>query len=213
MTITVTPTDIDVPIIPEEQKSVEESAEHVKAVFKTAEFMRDAGLEIAPTEAERQESREIFQGIEGPRKTPSSSAVAMHLKALISRYDEQVIESSIQARAYILNRLLEISDPDGKEVQLPDGKITYAPPAKVAEQLRALELMGKVSEIGMFMERVEVSINTKSTEDIESELVATLTKYMGNAVVVDNAKDTVLGVDLDEELGRLPAPEQPQAPT
>jgi hypothetical protein len=199
MTITVTPTDIDVPIIPEDQKSVEESAEHVKAVFKTAEFMRDAGLQIVPTEAERQESREIFQGVEGPRKTPSSSGVAMHLKALISRYDEQVIESSIQARAYILNRLLEISDPEGD--------------AKVGEQLRALELMGKVSEIGMFMERVEVSINTKTTEDIESELVATLTKYMGNAVVVDNAKDTVLGVDLDEELGRLPAPEQPQAPT
>ena len=59
----------------------------------------------------------------------------------------------------------------------------------------------------MFTERVEVNINNKSTEELESELVSALTKYMGNAVVVDSPMGTVLGVDLDAELGRV----QPQA--
>jgi hypothetical protein len=89
--------------------------------------------------------------------------------------------------------LLEISDPNGQ--------------AKVAEQLRALELMGKVSEIGLFTERVEVTINNKSTEELELELVNTLSRYMGNAIVVDAKEDSILGIDLDEELGRVPKTE------
>ena len=201
MPITVVPTDKDVPLITESVTPSVEIAEHAKAVFKTADFLRDAGLDDDITEAERTESREIFVGSEVERKMPTSSKVARHLRALINRYDEQVIESAVQARAYILNRLLEISDPEGE--------------AKIGEQIRALELMGKVSEIGMFMERIEVSINTKSTEELEAELVQALSKYMGNAVVVENSADPVLGVDLDEELGRtlpqIPPAAQPDA--
>ena len=193
MPITVVPTDKDVPLITESVTPAMEIAEHAKAVFKTAGFLRDAGLDEDVTDEQRSESREIFVGADTAPSVPSSSGVALHLRSLINRYDEQIVESAIQARAYILNRLLEISDPNGE--------------AKIGEQLRALELMGKVSEIGMFTERVEVNINNKSTEELESELVSALTKYMGNAVVVDSPMGTVLGVDLDAELGRV----QPQA--
>ena len=201
MPITVVPTDKDVPLITESVTPAMEIAEHAKAVFKTADFLRDAGLDEDVTDAQRTESRDIFVGADTAPSMPSSSGVAMHLRSLINRYDEQIVESAIQARAYILNRLLEISDPMGE--------------AKIGEQLRALELMGKVSEIGMFTERVEVNINNKSTEELEAELVSTLTKYMGNAVVVESPVTTVLGVDLDAELGRvLPQtkPTEPQAP-
>jgi hypothetical protein len=76
------------------------------------------------------------------------------------------------------------------------------------EQLRALELMGKVSEIGLFTERLEVNINNKSTEELEKELVATLSKYMGVVQVVESKESTSLGIDLDEELGRKPKLEE-----
>jgi hypothetical protein len=75
-------------------------------------------------------------------------------------------------------------------------------------QLRALELMGKVSEIGLFTERLEVNINNKSTEELEKELVATLSKYMGVVQVVESKESTSLGIDLDEELGRKPKLEE-----
>jgi hypothetical protein len=113
----------------------------------------------------------------------------MHLKALITEYDHQVLDSNIQARNYIVNRLLDISNPMKDE------------PAKPSEQLKALELLGKVSEIGLFTERVEININNKSTEELEQELVNTLTKYMGQAVPAAKTDD-ILGGDLDEELGR-----------
>jgi hypothetical protein len=79
------------------------------------------------------------------------------------------------------------------------------------EQLRALELMGKVSEIGLFTERLEVNINNKSTEELERELVATLSKYMNVVEVVENKESTSLGIDLDEELGRKPKAEDEKA--
>ena len=55
---------------------------------------------------------------------------------------------------------------------------------------------------------MEVNINHKSTEELEAELVSTLTKYMGNAVTVDTKDDPILGLDLDEELGRKPRKEE-----
>jgi hypothetical protein len=185
------------------QGTPEDIAERAKAVFKTAEFLEGAGAVVNVTLDDEEQAQAVFTGGEVVQKdgqgnekvtTPqvvTTLGAAVKLRALITKYDEMVIESAVQARTYIMNRLLEISDPEGD--------------AKVGEQLRALELMGKVSEVGMFMERVEVNINNKTTEDLEAELVSTLAKYVGNAVTVSDKNDPILGMDLDEELGRIPA--------
>jgi len=203
MTIVVTPSNRDVPLITDVPGTPEDIAERAKAVFKTAEFLEGAGAVADITLDDEDEARAVFMGGEivkkdghGNEKVTSPQVVttlgaAVKLRALITKYDEVVIDSAVQARTYIMNRLLEISDPEGD--------------AKVGEQLRALELMGKVSEVGMFMERVEVNINNKTTEDLEAELVSTLAKYVGNAVTVSDKNDPILGMDLDEELGRNPA--------
>lgn len=190
MTITVIPTDKDVPLIQDVEGSPAEIVARAEAFFKSSEIIREAGGDVVPTEAEKDEARAIFSGAENAPEVPSSSGVAQHLKALITEYDHQVVESNIQARTYIMNRLLELSDPRGN--------------TKPMEQLRALELMGKVSEVGMFTERLEVNINNKSTEELEQELVQTLSKYMGVVDVVDDNVKKPLGIDLDEELGRKP---------
>ena len=190
----VIPTDKDVPLIQDVQGTPAEIAARADAFFKSAEVIREAGGDVEPSEAERDEARQIFSGSELAPQVPCSSAVARQLKALITEYDHQVIDSNIQARNYIVNRLLEISDPTSD--------------TKPMEQLRALELMGKVSEIGLFTERLEVNINNKSTEELEKELVATLSKYMGVVQVVESKESTSLGIDLDEELGRKPKLEE-----
>ena len=203
MTIVVTPSNRDVPLITDVPGTPEDIAERAKAVFKTAEFLEGAGAVVNVTLDDEEQAQAVFTGGEVVQKdgqgnekvtTPqvvTTLGAAVKLRALITKYDEMVIESAVQARTYIMNRLLEISDPEGD--------------AKVGEQLRALELMGKVSEVGMFMERVEVNINNKTTEDLEAELVSTLAKYVGNAVTVSDKNDPILGMDLDEELGRIPA--------
>ena len=191
MTITVVPSDKDVPLIQNVEGTPKDIAAKLDVFFNTAEFITQAGGDVVVDDDARKESREIFSGAETAPPTPTSSAVALHLKALVNEYDHQVLESNIQARQYIVNRLLDISDPSGE--------------TKPMEQLKALELLGKVSEIGLFTERVEVNINTKSTAELEDDLVKTLTKYMGHATIIEDKTDTVLGVDLDEALGRKPA--------
>lgn len=202
MTIKVTPSDKDVPPIEECQEPSDDLREKVDACFETAQKLEEAGANPEPTEADRKESREIFNGGALAPTAPTTTAAAYHLKALLTEYDYQVLDSNIQARNYIINRFLDISNPHPRVVVRPDGEKVIVDPAKVPEQLKALELLGKVSEIGLFTERIEVSINNKSTEEIETELVQTLAKYMGPAVTVQNQEDPILDVDLDKELGR-----------
>jgi hypothetical protein len=204
MTIVVVPTDRDVPLIQDVEGTPADIVARAEAFFKTAEFLESAGAEIEIDEPERAESRAIFNdGGTTPSIVPTNSAVAIHLKALINEYDHRVLESNIQARNYIVNRLLDISNPHFRTIRNSQGQEVMLEPTKPSEQLKALELLGKVSEIGLFTERIEVNINNKSTEELESELVETLTKYMGQAVPADPKKDAVLDVDLDEELGRV----------
>ena len=190
MTITVVPSNKDVPLIQNVEGTPRDIAAKLDAFFNTAEFIQEAGGDVVVDEQARTESRAIFSGAEQAPAQPSSSAVAMHLKAVVNEYDHQVLESNIQARQYIVNRLLDISDPRNE--------------TKPMEQLKALELLGKVSEIGLFTERVEININTKSTAELEEDLVRTLSRYVNPVQITDSTQDTVLGVNLDEELGRKP---------
>jgi hypothetical protein len=199
MTIMVVPSDKDVPLIQDIEGTPADIAARVEVFFNTARVIEEAGGDVEVDAEARDESRAIFNGADNAPAIPTSSAVALHLKALVNEYDHQVLESNIQARQYIVNRLLSLSDPnptrdaDGKEIPAP----------KPMEQLKALEMLGKVSEIGLFTERVEISINTKTTEELEADLVKTLSRYMNGAKIVDEEIDPVLGVDLDVELGRV----------
>lgn len=204
MTIVVVPTNHDVPLIQDVQGTPAEIAARSEAFFRTAEFLSQAGAEIEVDELERAEARAIFNdGGTTPNLVPSTSGSAIHLKALITEYDHRVLESNIQARTYIVNRLLDLSNPNFKKIKGPDGKDVIVEPPRPSEQIKALEVLGKVSEIGLFTEKIEININNKSTEELENELVQTLTKYMGQAVPANSKKDAILDVNLDEELGRI----------
>ena len=201
MTIVVIPSDRDVPLIQDVEGTPEDIRARADAFFKTAAFIEHAGGEITVGPEEKREAREIYTEAPLAPRIPSNSGTSLHLKALLDEYDFQVLESNIQARNFIVNRLLDITSPKGRKFYDKDGGEVIVEPAKISEQLKALELLGKVSEIGLFTERIEVNINNKSTEDLEAELVATLTKYMGTAVPEPERTD-LLGGDLDAELGR-----------
>jgi acetyl-CoA carboxylase beta subunit len=55
-------------------------------------------------------------------------------------------------------------------------------------RIKALELLGKISDVGLFAERTEVTITNKSTIELENTLRDKLKKLMG----VDNAEDAVI---------------------
>ena len=64
-------------------------------------------------------------------------------------------------------------------------------------ELKALELLGKHSDIGLFTERSEITISYKNPEELENAIKSKIKRLL-NADIIDV---TPVGKDLDEELG------------
>tara|TARA_R110000868_G_scaffold228869_1_gene481810 strand:- start:3869 stop:4252 length:384 start_codon:yes stop_codon:yes gene_type:complete len=65
----------------------------------------------------------------------------MKLAAILSEYDKQVVQDSFQLRTYITNKLIFLSDSGDPKTEL-----------------RALELLGKTSDVGLFIDKSEVTV-------------------------------------------------------
>lgn len=67
-------------------------------------------------------------------------------------------------------------------------------------ELKALELLGKHSDIGLFTERSEITINYKTPEALENAIKERVKRLL-NADIIDV---TPMGLNLEEELGLIP---------
>lgn len=186
-------------LTPEEAKSLHEKAQ---AAFNTVEFLQENGLDdVEPTESDKKEARALF--FDNPSAEPEvqTSGKAVMLKALLSEYDLEIVRNAAQLRGYIKLKLLELSDV-GKE----------------STQLKALELLGKMSDVQAFAEHVEINVTHKTTEELQQTLAQKLSMYMKDVVDVESktlesaefAESRLIGaapavdvIDLDEELGRV----------
>jgi len=64
-------------------------------------------------------------------------------------------------------------------------------------EIRALELLGKHSDIGLFTSRSEITIKYKNPEDLEKAIKERVKRLL-NAEIIDI---TPINLNLDEELG------------
>lgn len=123
------------------------------------------------------------------KNLPTAVAAASFLR----EYGQQMAMDVAEVRTAITNKLMEIANC---------GDAKY--------ELKALELLGKHSDIGLFTERSEITINYKSPEELENAIKERVKRLM-NADIIDV---TPIGVDLDEELGvaGLDMPDTADAP-
>ena len=132
--------------------------EKIHAAAMTACAMMALGDDEIPADEVmdgRDLARKIFHaGREPTEEELKRPAVVLHLEALLTEYDHEIIQDATSVRRYVTHRLLEESAPD------KDPK--YA--------LRALENLGKITEVGLFTERVEVTVKQQSTEELEDKL-------------------------------------------
>lgn len=92
--------------------------------------------------------------------------VVAHLSALLSEYDRVVVKSAAQLRTYITNKLLlETADRDPRI------------------RLKALEMLGKISDVGLFTEKTEITMRHRPTEELEQLLRERLTKVIEGEIV------------------------------
>jgi len=108
----------------------------------------------------------------------------LKLEALLTEYDHSIIHDAQQMRNYVTNRLLE-------ETSDPDPKI----------RLRAYELLGKISDVGLFAERKEITIKNQSTEELTDLLRAKLTRLIDGEA--EEIEDAVVVSNQNHEAHRL----------
>ena len=107
--------------------------------------------------------------------------VAATLRTIIAKYDSPVFADIVQARQFITAKLVELAT-------CGDTKI----------EIKALELLGKHSDIGVFTERSEITITHKNSADLEAEIKERIKRLLvGGATDVEIVPMT----DIDEELG------------
>ena len=168
--------------------------EEVAVAGATAELQVALGapLEVDESTAEKEKTlleRAIAQKKASNFQTPTTAFAAA---AFLRTYGQQLALDVATARSAITNKLMEIAN-------CGDPKF----------ELKALELLGKHSDIGLFTERSEITINYKNPEDLE-QAIKERVKRLLKAEVVDV---TPIGADLDDVLGVAEVPvEESQTP-
>lgn len=138
--------------------------EDIFASAKTADFMSVLGDEEASeiTEEDEGRARDLFESAREPSKYERQLPGTMRkLNALLDEYDHTIIGDAQQVRTYVTNRLIEESSDDDPKIRM-----------------RALELLGKISDVGLFTERQEVTHKHQSTEELEDLLRNKLTRLI-----------------------------------
>lgn len=181
-------------------QEVPDPVARAKACFKTRLFLLANGL-IEPNPEDpkdrnyieecAREAAKQFTGSPVAKRRPFNAETTKWLNNLLDKYNNQVVEDVVKMRTYVKTRLIEESDPT-----MPD--------SKASDRLKALDSLGKLSDMGMFKDTIEVNVNTKSTAELKQELVKRLSRYMGAAEVVETQtkqQRKAMVIDLDKALG------------
>lgn len=98
-------------------------------------------------------------------KTP---AAVRHLTGMLAAYDWEFIEMAQQLRGYTVAKILEETKSSNANIRL-----------------KALIALGKVTEVGLFTEQIEVKKVEMSDAEVEQRIKDKLAKFMGVIDVVD----------------------------
>jgi hypothetical protein len=176
-------------IKPEE---IDDFREKAHAMFRTVEELTGHGLNVEVTDQDKQEARLAFAASAAPAPARATPGAIVHLESILNEWDQEVLDVGRRLRNYVTNKLIaESADPDPKV------------------RLKSLELLGKVSNVGLFSERVDITVTHRTINDIESDLKKTLELFTGQVVDVmaKEVPKAVAEINLDEEFGEV-APEQ-----
>ena len=162
--------------------------EEIEVAGMTAELQVEMGAPLElPDKADQEKLKNLIRDAKrnigkgntsSPALTQTNTAYAS--ASFLRNYGQMLAFDAAQARAAITHKLMEIADC---------GEIKY--------ELKALELLGKHSDIGLFTERSEITINYNTPESLENAIKERVKRLL-NADIIDV---TPVGMDLDEELG------------
>ena len=151
----------------------------IDAKVKTAEWLKDLELEDEEieTKAEQEAARKSFASLVTGQSVANTQhalanvktpAAVQHLVGMLTAYDWEFVAQARELRGYAVAQILE-------EVKHPDARI----------RLKALDMLGRVTEVALFTERVEVKKTEMSDVELEARIKDKLNKFMHVIDVTD----------------------------
>lgn len=154
--------------------------EMLSAQVATEQWLADLGVDDDDVVAEQHQTeaaRKAFNTVTTNADTTEQKAslaelktpaAVRHLTGMLAAYDWQFIEMAQQLRGYTVAKILE-------ETKSPNANV----------RLKALIALGKVTEVGLFTEQIEVKKVEMSDAEVEQRIKDKLAKFMGVIDVVD----------------------------
>jgi hypothetical protein len=191
MTLNVTP---ELGVSLEDEVGKLKLPERAAALSKTVDKLEEHGLDITPDEVDKEVASTLVtsyaqnpdktsQKVTNPKAATLTPPSIRLTNDILTEFNHSVVESSKQLRNLVTNKLII-------ESENPDPRV----------RMRALELMGKISDVGLFAEKSEVTITHQTTDDIKDRLRGKLAKLVNpelepeDAIILD-ASD----IDFDDE--------------
>jgi len=153
----------------------------IAVAANTADLIDVLGPGIDYADNDLHKASDLINGTNKPAtpKHVPSAAEAKAASVLVKTFDFQAFADIQQARTFITNKLVKMTD-------CGDPKI----------EIKALELLGKHSDIGLFTERSEITVHHSTSKGLEDSIKERIKRLM-NADVTDVAPlddlDTYLG--------------------
>ena len=177
------------------ETKLKDLAVKASAASETAKHLHENGLEIKPNKEDKDVAAALAVAYaDNPDKTSKAAtpnrvanltpATLVTTDRILKDFGHSVVKSATQVRHLVTNKLIE-------ETENPDPRV----------RIRALELLGKISDVGLFAEKSEVTITHQTTDDLKDRLREKLTRLVNpepveEAIVIDGTP-----IDVDKELG------------
>ena len=163
----------------------------LESQIQTTDWLKTLGAatdDEVITQAEQTQATEAFAtAITGSpdakaalTKITTPPAIA-RIVSMMTAYEWQFVEEAQRLRAMAVAKIVEETDH-------PDARI----------RLKALELLGKVTEVGLFTERIEVKKTALSDVELDAKIKEKLLQIQNTIEEPVNDED-ILDVDLTEE--------------
>jgi len=151
-----------------------DTAELLSAQIATAQWLEELGAtpdDTVNTENQAHLARDAFKMIVSDQDTDEQKtkllqlktpAAVRHITGMLTAYDWEFVQMAKELRGYTVAKLFE-------ETQSPNANI----------RLKALGLLGKVTEVGLFTDKIEIKKTDLTDEEIDKKLKDKLAKFMG----------------------------------
>lgn len=181
-----------------EATQVTDSAQAADDVFKAfaqrAQAQFDEAMAVSQDEpAKPKRGRPRKPVLEKPSANPPElyqGNVAERISAMLREYNNPIVADAAELRQVTINKLLDLT-------MCGDPRI----------EIKATELLGKVSDVGLFTEKTEITVTYNTTADLDQMIKDKVRKMLtANAVDI-----TPISLDIAKEMG-FEEPEFLEAP-